>query len=78
MMAKEKLYWKICFPYTAKVLVPSLVKHALFRTKSGKKHVFCDFLKNGNFWSKFNITKCVPCKIPFLKMYTFLYFNEFV
>ena len=28
----------------------------LFRTKSGKKRVFCDFLKNGDFWSKFNIT----------------------
>ena len=29
-MAKEKLYRKICFPYTAVVKVPSLMKHALF------------------------------------------------
>ena len=28
-MAKEKLYKKICFPYTAVVKVPSLVKHAI-------------------------------------------------
>ena len=26
-MEKEKLYRKICFPYTAVVNVPSLVKH---------------------------------------------------
>ena len=29
-MAKEKLYRKICFPYTAVVQVPSLVKHAIW------------------------------------------------
>ena len=28
-MVKEKLFWKICFPYTAIALVPSLVKHAV-------------------------------------------------
>ena len=39
---------------------------------------FRDFLKNGDFWSKFNITDGVPCKISFLKIYTFMYFNEFV
>ena len=38
---------------------------SLFWTKSGKKHVFCDFLKNGDFWSKFNINTVFPVKFPF-------------
>ena len=39
---------------------------SLFWTKSGKKHVFfCDFLKNGDFWSKFNITNVFLIKFPF-------------
>ena len=29
IIAKAKLFWKICYPYTAIALVPSLVKHAL-------------------------------------------------
>ena len=29
---------------------------AYFEQKVAKNHVFCDFLKNGDFWSKFNIT----------------------
>ena len=39
----------------------------LFRPKSGKKRVFfvCDFLKNGDFWSKFNITNVFLVKFPF-------------
>ena len=36
-----------------------------FRTKSAKQHVFCDFLKNGDFWSKFNITDVFIVKFPF-------------
>ena len=31
----------------------------------GKKHVFCDFLKNADFWSKFNITNVFLVKFPF-------------
>ena len=38
---------------------------SLFWTKSGKKHVFGDFLKNGDFWSKFNITNVFLVNIPF-------------
>ena len=37
----------------------------LFWTKSGKKHVSYDFLKNGDFWSKFNITNVFLVKFPF-------------
>ena len=37
----------------------------LFLTKSGKKHVFCDFLKNGDIWSKFNIPNVFIVKFPF-------------
>ena len=33
IMAKEKLFKKICFPYTALVLVPSLVKRAILCTR---------------------------------------------
>ena len=36
-------------------------------TKSGKKHVFCNFLKNTDFWSKFNITNVFLVKFPFYK-----------
>ena len=38
---------------------------AYFEQKSGKKRVFCDFLKNGDFWSKFNITNVFLVKFPF-------------
>ena len=43
-----------------------------------KKRVFRDFLKKYEFWSKFDITNYVPREIGFLKMYTFMYFYEFV
>ena len=39
---------------------------------------FCDFLKNCEFWSKFDITNGFLVKFPVLKMYTFMYFLEFV
>ena len=45
---------------------------SLFWTKSGRKHVFCGFLKNGDFWSKFNISNV------FLVKFAFIYFNVFV
>ena len=38
---------------------------AYFEQKSGKKHIFCDFLKNGDFWSKFYITNVFLVKFPF-------------
>ena len=38
---------------------------AYFEQKSGKKTRFCDFLKNGYFWSKFNITNVFLVKFPF-------------
>ena len=37
---------------------------SLSGTKSGKKHVFCDFLKNGDFWSKLYITNVFLVKFP--------------
>ena len=49
-----------------------------FQTKSGKTCIFCDFLKNCEFLVKVWHYLCVPCEIPFLKMYTFMYFHEFV
>ena len=38
---------------------------AYFEQKIAKNHVFCNFLKNGNFWSKFNITNVFLVKFPF-------------
>ena len=44
IMAKEKLFLKICFPYTAIVLVPSLVKRALVRiTEYPIKHFYVTY-----------------------------------
>ena len=38
---------------------------AYFEQKGGKKHVFCDFLKNCEFWSKFDITNVFLGEFPF-------------
>ena len=38
---------------------------AYFEQKVAKNHVFGDFLKNGNFWSKFNITNVFLVKFSF-------------
>ena len=38
---------------------------SLFWTKSDTKQVFCDFLKNGDFWLKFNFTNLFHVKFPF-------------
>ena len=38
---------------------------AYFEQKVAKKCVFCDFLKNCEFWSKFDITNVFPVKFPF-------------
>ena len=39
---------------------------AYFKQKVAKKLVFCNFLKNGNFWAKFNITNVFLVKFPLL------------
>ena len=39
---------------------------------------FCDFLKNCEFLVKIWHYQWVPREIPFLKMYTFMYFYEFI
>ena len=44
-MAKEKLFWKMCFPYTAIVLVPSLVKHATYDQALTYHHVDQNMIK---------------------------------
>ena len=38
---------------------------AYFEQKVAKNMFFCDFLKNGDFWSKFNITNVFRVKFPF-------------
>ena len=38
---------------------------AYFEQKVAKNTFFCDFLKNGDFWSKFNITNVFLVKFPF-------------
>ncbi len=40
--------------------------YSLFRKINGKNHVFCDFLKNGGFWLKMNITIVFFVIFPFL------------
>ena len=38
---------------------------AYFEQKVAKNnHVFCDFLKNGDFWSKFYVTNVFLVKFP--------------
>ena len=37
---------------------------AYFEQKVAKKRVFCDFLKNCEFWSKFDITNVFLMKFP--------------
>ena len=52
---------------------------AYFEQKVAKKHIFCViFLKNGDLWSKFNITNVFRLEFPFLKCKPFKYFYEFV
>ena len=38
---------------------------AYFEQKWPKKRVFCDFVKNCEFWSKFDITNVFLVKFPF-------------
>ena len=38
---------------------------AYFEQKVAKNMFFCDFLKNANFWSKFNVTNVFLVKFPF-------------
>ena len=51
---------------------------AYFEQKVAKNVFCCDFLKK--LWVLIKIWhyQCVPREIPFLKMYTFMYFYEFV
>ena len=51
---------------------------AYFEQKQAKNVFFCDFLKNCEFLVKIWHYQSVPRGIPFLKMYTFIYFYEFV
>ena len=57
-----------CFEYKKEFKINFLILClflAYFEQKVAKKHVFCDFLKNGDFWSKFNITTVFLVEFPF-------------
>ena len=43
------------------------VNFSPFWVQSGKKQVFCDFLKKYECWSKFDITNVFLVKLPFWK-----------
>ena len=47
-----------------------------FWAKSGKKRVFCDFLKYCEFWSKYDITNVFLVKFPFWKCILLLEVNK--
>ena len=47
---------------------------AHFEQKVAKNVFFVIFAKTVKIWHY----QCIPCEIPFLKMYTFMYFYEFV
>ena len=38
---------------------------AYFEQNVAKKHIFCGFLKNADFWSKCNVTNVFLVKFPF-------------